>query len=68
MRKALIPAYAGGFGQDDPSRQARQSREPSPSWAAPAASPAPQGTYVARQGHTELGGDGAAEFVFSLRI
>ena len=26
-----------------------------------------QGTYVARQGHTELGGDGAAEFVFTLR-
>jgi hypothetical protein len=26
-----------------------------------------QGTYVARQGHTKLGGDGGAEFVFSLR-
>jgi len=26
-----------------------------------------QGTYVARQGHEELGGDGAAEFVFDLR-
>jgi hypothetical protein len=26
-----------------------------------------QGTYVARQGHHELGGDGAAEFVFELR-
>ena len=26
-----------------------------------------QGTYVARQGHTELGGDGGAEFVFALR-
>ena len=26
-----------------------------------------QGTYVARQGHAELGGDGAAEFVFTLR-
>ncbi len=25
------------------------------------------GTYVARQGHKELGGDGAAEFVFDLR-
>jgi hypothetical protein len=27
-----------------------------------------QGVYVARQGHTELGGDGAAEFVFTLRV
>ena len=26
-----------------------------------------QGTYVARQGHAELGGDGTAEFVFDLR-
>jgi hypothetical protein len=26
-----------------------------------------QGTYAARQGHKELGGDGAAEFVFDLR-
>jgi hypothetical protein len=26
-----------------------------------------QGTYAARQGHSELGGDGAAEFVFDLR-
>lgn len=26
-----------------------------------------QGTYVARQGHAELGGDGDAEFVFALR-
>jgi hypothetical protein len=26
-----------------------------------------QGTYTARQGHHELGGDGAAEFVFDLR-
>ena len=26
-----------------------------------------QGTYVARQDHIELGGDGAAEFVFALR-
>ena len=25
------------------------------------------GTYVARQGHPELGGDGAAKFVFDLR-
>jgi hypothetical protein len=25
------------------------------------------GTYAARQGHPELGGDGAAEFVFDLR-
>jgi hypothetical protein len=25
------------------------------------------GTYVARQGHPELGGDGAAQFVFDLR-
>ena len=27
-----------------------------------------QGTYTARQGHEALGGDGAAEFVFELRI
>ena len=26
-----------------------------------------QGTYLARQGHEELGGDGAAKFVFELR-
>jgi hypothetical protein len=26
-----------------------------------------RGTYVARQGHKELGGDGTAEFVFDLR-
>jgi len=26
-----------------------------------------QGTYAARQGHKELGGDGAAEFAFDLR-
>jgi hypothetical protein len=26
-----------------------------------------QGTYVARQAHVELGGDGTAEFVFDLR-
>jgi len=26
-----------------------------------------QGTYLARQGHAELGGDGGAEFVFALR-
>ena len=27
-----------------------------------------RGTYTARQGHEALGGDGAAEFVFDLRI
>ena len=26
-----------------------------------------QGTYVARQQHADLGGDGTAEFVFTLR-